>query len=674
MQKQQVTYSPTKTNSAYQSKIDAICPHYVVVSQDELRLTLFDTRYGVTFTYLKKQFPLNLNKKVEGVFWSATRGNVVAVLPGEDPFRLEAQVRLDAVTPGSFRVVSFDRASDTAVVTDLSTNATASFKFKSWLGNLGRNSVPAKVSNLHSDAQESLDTITSGRFIVLSTSVENGSTTVVIKEVSTGFVFKQKLSYIVHRLKEDPKRSFDRSVSNEVRKNTNLERYGVDVPLKSAEIKSKMRTTLKTKYGEDVTNVSQLSSHSAKFKETSLSRYGTDHPMRNKEVVLKVWETSKSNHDGIFHLNHPEVIRRIKDTNREKYGADTPFESPVILAKAKETLLKNHGVTNSQHIPGVKDKSQRTRVEAGTQTLIKGRTIREVANEIGSAYSFVQRLVLRYGVEKAKPLIDSYTPGGSSLTVFVASMFSEFNPIVDRKLPGTNFRPDLRFEEEKVIIEADGLYWHSDGSKTEKWNPDRAYHSTKLKAYEDLGYRALFFRSDEICSKPEVVKSVVLNVLKKNTKKIAARKCSVQHISSTFFDTVHLMGAGQGRCYGLVHNGEVVAGIQVKLVSKETNLLDVSRFACASGTTVVGGWSRLLDHVIRQEKPTQIQTFIDRRYGNGSHLSRLGWNFVREEPSFQWTDGIKTYHRMNHPGKTGYDHGLFKIWDCGQARWVLNVS
>jgi hypothetical protein len=65
-------------------------------------------------------------------------------------------------------------------------------------------------------------------------------------------------------------------------------------------------------------------------------------------------------------------------------------------------------------------------------------------------------------------------------------------------------------------------------------------------------------------------------------------------------------------------------------------------------------------------------TFIDLRYGDGSYLSDLGFKYNHTYPSFKWTDGQITLNRLRFPGNSGYDHGLFKIWDCGQAKWIYS--
>jgi len=487
-------------------------------------------------------------------------------------------------------------------------------------------------------------------------------------------VFTKKFKYVVSRLKKNPDQVFGRTQEEiaDTRKATNRKLFGADFPLQTEEKRHKARDTLIKKYGVD--NYAKTEEYRDKFRKTHMERYGVEHPMHSPRIRQLAIDNSKARYDGVHHTRHPNVVARTSATNMARYGANTPFGSEEIRSKANKSLYSKWGVTNPQMSPEVREKTKQTRISLGLTKVVGGMTMSEKAAEIGSAYSYVQRLVLRLGEEKSLPFIDAYSPGGSSLTRFTHDLFSGFGPVIDRKLPGTKFRPDLCFEDQKVVVEADGLYWHSDGSTNDTWNPHRTYHTNKLRAYETLGYRALFFRSDEIQHKPEIVKSIVHNALGANEHRVFARKCSIEEIDPVFFDMFHLMGKGSGRAYGLVYENKVVAGIQVRWVRKKDNLLDVSRFSTASATSVPGGWSRLIKHVQRVERPSKIQTFIDRRYGTGKHLAAQGWTKVTEGPSFRWTDGIRSVHRMKFKGNSGYDNGFFKIWDCGQAKWELSVD
>jgi hypothetical protein len=166
---------------------------------------------------------------------------------------------------------------------------------------------------------------------------------------------------------------------------------------------------------------------------------------------------------------------------------------------------------------------------------------------------------------------------------------------------------------------------------------------------------------------------MIYNALKVHTTRVFARKCAIQEADVAFFAAHHLMGAGKGACYGLFHPTlGCVAAIQVRRLDNQG--LDVARFCILPGYSVPGGFSRLVAHVRKVFSPSRIQTFIDRRYGQGAYLGALGFTKCTEHVSFGWTNGHTVWHRMAHPSNSGYAAGLLKIWDCGQARYELQCT
>ena len=137
--------------------------------------------------------------------------------------------------------------------------------------------------------------------------------------------------------------------------------------------------------------------------------------------------------------------------------------------------------------------------------------------------------------------------------------------------------------------------------------------------------------------------------------------------ANEFFNDNHLMGKGKGAAFGLYHNNELVTCIRVV---KKKDGLDISRFAHKLNTNIIGGFSKLLKHVEQTLNPAFIQTFIDRRYGQGNYLTSLGFTKETESLSFSWYLDNKVLHRMRFPGNTGYQLGAYKIWDARQAKWV----
>jgi hypothetical protein len=120
--------------------------------------------------------------------------------------------------------------------------------------------------------------------------------------------------------------------------------------------------------------------------------------------------------------------------------------------------------------------------------------------------------------------------------------------------------------------------------------------------------------------------------------------------------------------YGLYDFDNLISVLQMRRL--RNNDYDISRFCSSRGISVIGGFSKLLKNFERDYKPNYIQTFIDLRYGTGSYLPSLGFTRKSCYPSFSWTDGENTYHRLKFRGNSGYRQGLIKIWDCGQAKFI----
>jgi len=153
---------------------------------------------------------------------------------------------------------------------------------------------------------------------------------------------------------------------------------------------------------------------------------------------------------------------------------------------------------------------------------------------------------------------------------------------------------------------------------------------------------------------------------------IGARKTLIREIdskkSSEFFDLNHLMKRGRGRTFALVNKDETIA-CAMRIVNHKS-YVEVSRFASAMNTSVSGGLSRLIKHISKMYNK-DIVSFVDVRYGDGNSLHKIGFKKTSCHPSFYWTNFSETFHRLKFKGSTGYDVGLRKIWDCGQARFIL---
>lgn len=427
----------------------------------------------------------------------------------------------------------------------------------------------------------------------------------------------------------------------------------------------KIKKVFKERYG--VEHALQVDKFKEKAQRTNLERYGNKNAMKVEELRRKQIKSLNQNYGVSNPMKLQEIKEKAYQTNLEKYGTKHPNQNKEIQKKIKKTNLERYGFKAPALNEKVQEKAKNTKIKNGSLKLYDGKTLKESATETEFSYSYFQQLVKRYGYDYAI----NAEKKRNHLEERVLEIIINNNPIRDKFLTKENkYKPDFQLKEEKLIIECDGLFWHCD-----KIIEDNNYHFKKKKYYEDFGYDSLFFREDEIRDKFPIIKSIINNKLKKSSKKIFARNCKVLPIKRKqgreFLRENHLMGNGQGRYLGLHYKNELVCTIQVRWKNKEEKLLDIARFCPKLNHSIVGGWSKLISEVIKQESPNKIQTFIDKRYGSGKYLEKLGWKFETNYPSFKWTDGKDSWHRSRFSFNSGYEYGLAKIWDCGQTKYIL---
>lgn len=380
--------------------------------------------------------------------------------------------------------------------------------------------------------------------------------------------------------------------------------------------------------------VESSESKNIKRKETCLKKYGVQHP----SMSINIQE-------------------RIKNTVRNKYGVDYVLQSEKIKNKIKNTCLEKYGATSFRAS------------DAGRRTFSKkyivhdGKTTKQLAEEIGISSSYFNILVREQGLDYA---LNFQKKSRTRIEQVIYDILTSYDVEFKEQYKIENRFADFYIPNKNVIIEADGNYWHSDAV-----NEDKFYHRDKRNLYLKYKIHPLFFREDEIINKPEVVESIIINKLQLNCRSIYARKCKIVEVKDkkTFFNENHLMGVGRGRCIGLSYGDELVAAIQF---TNRSGLIDISRFCTKMKTSVVGGFSKLLKQVLK-ENFSSIVNFVDCRYGDGSHLSQFGFNLKNCDVSFSWVKDLNRVHRMKFRSNSGYEYGYNKIWDCGQAKWVFSV-
>ena len=446
-------------------------------------------------------------------------------------------------------------------------------------------------------------------------------------------------------------------------KNSMLEKYGVDSPAKLESVQAKMKATNLERYG--VENPIQNVEVRQRYKDTCMEKYGVD----NVSSVEAFKEKRKVTHQEKYGVDYYTETDHLKGSVKEKYGVDNVFQLDSTKEKSRETNLKHHGVENAMQNPEISGyvgkKSLETKLAKGDIMTHEGRLVSEIIKDMDISKGHFYNILRTRGWDAAI----NYEKGISNIEMIMKDFLDTTGLEYRHNEKMGKYYPDFIVGD--VIIECDGLYYHSDARQS-----DDNYHMNKREYYVENGYKPLFFRSDEIENQLDIVKSIILNKLGKTNNRVFARKTKVvtlgSKLSKKFFEENHLMGNGSGITLALEYNGLPICAIKMR--NRGKGHWEISRFCPKIGYSVVGGFTRLLSSFKACHEVTMITTFIDRRYGDGSYLTSLGFEHKTNYKSFKWTDGNQSYHRMKFRSNSGYDKGLCKVWDCGQAKYIYAIS
>lgn len=391
-------------------------------------------------------------------------------------------------------------------------------------------------------------------------------------------------------------------------------------------------------------------SNAAKAKKTVQERYGVNNISQVKEFQQKKEKTCLNKYGAKSYIKSDEAINKYIN----KFGTDNVFKLPEYQDKARKTIEEKYG-DHHLRIHSIKEKIKQTKIDRGYIRVFDGKLSKQWAEEIGFSESHFNRLIKNYGFEKAKTM----TPTISSLEQILMDILDRNNIKYTHQFRTGGYIADFLLDDYNIIIECDGLYWHSE------LFVDKNYHLDKRLYYISAGYTPLFFREDELLNKANIVESIILNKCGRSSR-IFARKTTFREVNDRdFFSSNHLMGKGAGKIYGL-YTDELVCSMQVKRIKNQD--YEISRFCTKLGVNIIGGFSKILKHL---PKMNSLTTFIDLRYGQGNYLESLDFKEQKSYLSFRWTSGPKSFHRMKFPSNSGYDAGLVKIWDCGQKKYQL---
>ena len=447
------------------------------------------------------------------------------------------------------------------------------------------------------------------------------------------------------------------------------------------------------------------SSTKNKRKKTVLEKYGVDNIAKLEETKLKQEKTNLKKWGYKSSFQNEYVREKWKKNIKDKFGVEHVFQLKSIKDKSRKTSLEKWGVEHFVQSDEYKEKLE----DIGFSEKLKEINIKknfEKYNELGLEFISIENRILelkgecehtfKIHYDSLKRRIENgyeycticnpINTGQSQEEKLIIDWLKEIGLEIIERDKSLGIELDILIPNLNIAIEYNGLYWHSELYK------DSKYHLNKTEICNESGIRLIHIWEDDWLYKREIVKSILLNSLKLNNKRIFARNCKIvivdSKIKNDFLDKNHIQGKCQSSInIGLEYNGELVSlmtfGGRNINTKKEFELI---RFCNKTHYNIVGSASKLFKYFIRNYNFENIISYADVSHFTGDLYKTLGFKYShRSQPNYWWVVDNIRHHRFTYNKKRlvkegadpkmteveiMYKKGYFRIFGCGQDKYI----
>lgn len=451
-------------------------------------------------------------------------------------------------------------------------------------------------------------------------------------------------------------------LANESRKQTSLERYGVDSPMKAEVFKQKLKDSFIENYGVD--NPSKLEEVKKKQKDTFLEHYDVDNPMKDEAIRKKQQDSVEEHYGARFAMQVPEIQEKTAQTNLERYSATCPMVGPEIKQKILDEREARTGYRYAMSDPKVKEKISKICQEKYNVMWYCMRP--ECRN-----YSAVSKINLKFA-----ELLDA--------AGFAYQM--EFNL--------REYSYDFYLPELNTLIEIDPTITHNSYFSVFPNSKPKIskYHFRKTLVAEEHGYRCIHVWDWDDWS--SIIQLLSID------ETVYARNCNVLKITTTeaekFTSENHISGScrGQSLCYGLFHDNQLVEVMTFGTSRYNKNYdYELLRLCSLKGLKIVGGASKLFKAFLQEHPDSSVISYCDRSKFLGAVYTKIGMKYERFTlPNKVWSKDDKRI-TQNLLNQRGFDQlfganygkgtsneelmiadGWLPVYDCGQLVYTYNIK
>ena len=446
-------------------------------------------------------------------------------------------------------------------------------------------------------------------------------------------------------------------------------------PVTKENIRTKQKLTFQKKYNGK--HPMSLPETQAKHRATLKQKYGVEHALQSKACTDKAKATKQTRYGDINYNNN----NKCKQTKLEKYGNENYNGHEKRTETKYESILEHW-----KHLTPMFTEVEFTGVTFKQRYKFN-------CNECD--YEFDANLNNGY-IPRCKPCamkshVNKQSKGEKEIIEYIKSIST--TKIVERDRNVLNGKElDIYLPDKKIAIEFNGIFWHSESNIQNK-----LYHLHKTTQCAVRGISLLHIFDYQWYQKQNIVKSILASKLGTSTK-IYARKCTIKPVKSKikneFINNTHIHGTCNSSInLGLYYNNELVAVATFgKSRYDKKYEYELFRYSSKLNTTVVGGFSKLLQFFIKTYKPKNILTYCDRALSSGNMYFKTGFTFLTHtKPNYFYFKNSSVFSReqfQKHMIKnklpifdqnlTEYvnmlNNGFDRIWDCGNYKFVYTTK
>ena len=422
----------------------------------------------------------------------------------------------------------------------------------------------------------------------------------------------------------------------------------------------KIKKSKKERYGDENYN-----NHN-KYVETSIEKYGVNHPAKTQEHINKIKKGKKEKYGDENYNN----VEKCKITKNERYG-DENYNN---YNKYVKTSIEKYGVDNISKLQSNKLKTKNTRRNKIIEKYEKYNIIDidydnyEFIYQCNGHISNIPKNIFYNRLKSKSTLCTVCNPVNSnisdceiSLLNFIKNNYDD-EIVTNSKLIISPYEIDIYLPKLKLAFEFNGIYWHNE------LNRPNNYHKLKNDLCEKKGINLLHIYEDDWKNKEDLIKSLIINNLKKNNKTILSENCEIKEINDNiliknFLKENHIKGyIGSKIKIGLFYKNELISVMIFGNIRKHKNInnnYELLRFCNKKYINVIDSEKKLFNYFVKKYIPTEIITYIDRGYFNIDLYKNINFKIdTKISPDFYYIKNEIREHRNKFNKNILYKYGF----------------